>query len=105
MRGDALSFKRNLLVYLPPLLHVFFCLVTALAQIPLGYLIVIDFPASLILAPIAMKAPGFITLIGFGIVGSIWWYVISRFIELQVNRVISRRRRDHDAGGPVADQR
>jgi hypothetical protein len=88
---------RFFLVHLLPFLHLVACFVIAIAGLQRGwqYLWMIDVPASLL----AMFLGYYFDhpLILFGIIGTVWWYLLSRAIEIFATRLwtaLHRRRAD-----------
>jgi hypothetical protein len=77
------------LVYLLPVGHLCACFVIELAKIERGWeqLIWIDFPVSFV--AVAMSWRNDQPLLWFGIVGTMWWYLVS----WTAWRVFSARRR------------
>lgn len=73
----AKSKRRYLLIHLLPVLHVAACLTVALAGIESGwqYMTMIDAPASVLV--IALIYDFSHPLVLFGVIGTIWWYLLS----------------------------
>ncbi len=78
---------RFVLVHLLPFLHLCACLAITLEGIENGwqYLILIDFPISLVGVMMMFRCDGnqiwCHPLIWFGILGTLWWYLLSRIAE------------------------
>jgi len=70
------------LVYLLPILHLGGCVAIWLTH-NLEYMIVIDFPISILF--VGLTYAGINPLITFGIVGTLWWYLLS----LVLRRVVA----------------
>jgi hypothetical protein len=83
-----------------PLLHILVCLVIAGARIESGweFLMVADLPASALFLSIIYNFDH--PLILFGIFGTLWWYLLSRVVEIVVVKPIIAARRKRGAGGP-----
>jgi hypothetical protein len=69
------------LVYLLPILHLGGCLAIWLTH-NLENMIVIDFPFSILF--VALMYKGINPVISFGILGTLWWYLLS----LAIRRII-----------------
>jgi hypothetical protein len=83
------SGENPLLVYLLPLLHLGACLAIWIGHIDSGWqkLLIIDFPFSVVLAALMFRDVN--QLLSFGILGTLWWYVLS----LAIRRLFRNRRR------------
>jgi hypothetical protein len=80
---------RNFLVHFLPALHLCACLIIELTQSQTGldYLFFIDLPVSAFIFAISY---GFNhPLILYGVLGSFWWYLLSRAAEIIGTRVLS----------------
>src|SRR6266581_2760568 len=73
---------RLLLVHLLPVLHLCACLTVALAGLESGwqYMTMIDAPASVLVIALIYNFDH--PLILFGLVGTLWWYLLSRAAEM-----------------------
>jgi hypothetical protein len=80
---------RSHLVYLLPLLHLGGCLAIWLTH-NLQCMIVIDFPLSILFVVLMYK--GVNPVISFGIIGTLWWYLLSLAVRWVVGIVASPRR-------------
>jgi hypothetical protein len=73
------STSRILLVYTLPFLHGCGCIATAIADLDSGwkYIGLVDFPVSIAAVGLSMHydVP---PLIFFGLIGTLWWYLLSR---------------------------
>lgn len=68
--------KFPLSVYLLPLLHLCACVLITVANIDgWGAMFVVDLPVSLLIAPLPWYSIH--PLVAFGILGTLWWYVLS----------------------------
>jgi hypothetical protein len=69
--------SRKHLVYLLPTLHFFACLIIKVANVGSGvhYLIMIDFPFSLLAVILGWRNDNF--LLWFTTLGTLWWYFLS----------------------------
>ena len=78
--------RRFFWVHLPPSLHLLSCLIIALAhwESAWGYLFLIDIPMSVIILTISYDFNH--PLIVFGILGTLWWYLLSRAAEMVLMR-------------------
>jgi hypothetical protein len=78
---------RFLLVHLLPVAHICACLTIALAHLDAGweFLGLMDFPASIMVVTLIYDFDH--PLILFGIIGTLWWYVLSRAFEMAGNMV------------------
>jgi hypothetical protein len=76
----------HLLVNFLPLLHLCACVVMDLGQVSKGweYLGVIDFPASVLVGAIGYNFDH--PLVLFGVLGTLWWYFLSRVAEYAFNK-------------------
>jgi hypothetical protein len=79
---------RPLLIYLLPILHFCACLIIAIARLESGweYMMIVDLPASVLIMAEAYNFDH--PFILFGIFGTLWWYLLSRGIEIVGRRVI-----------------
>ena len=84
------------LAFVLPLLHLCLCVAIAFASPSVGLepIIRIDLPFSLLLlAVVGWGSPHL--LIWFGILGTLWWYLLIRFVQIEWSRLIGfmRKRR------------
>jgi len=97
-----MSTKRLFLLHLLPFLHLCACFAIALARLDSGwqYLTMIDAPASVLVIALIYNFNH--PLILFGIVGTVWWYLLSRAAEMIGSRVFAtiRNRRAARAERP-----
>jgi hypothetical protein len=65
------------LVYLLPAMHLCACLVVSAARIESGWeqMIKVDFPFSILLAALTWRLEH--PLLWFGLLGTLWWYLLS----------------------------
>jgi hypothetical protein len=77
MTASEILDRSPLVVYLLPILHLGVCLAIWFGHINTGwqYLLMIDFPFSVVLA--GLMFAGVNQLLSFGILGTLWWYVLS----------------------------
>jgi hypothetical protein len=70
-----------------PLLHLTACATIALANINSGvhYLIYVDFPLSLLVVMLGWRNDIF--LLWFAVLGTLWWYLLSRAAYSMWNRL------------------
>jgi hypothetical protein len=75
------STRFPLLLYLLPFLHLGACLAIWVGRIESGWqkLIILDFPFSLLLVALLFRDDK--PLLYFGILGTLWWYVLSLVIR------------------------
>ena len=92
MATSDMSGHSPILVYFLPILHLGACLAIWLAHSDTGWqkLLVIDFPFSIVLAGLMFR--GIDPLLSFGILGTLWWYVLS----LVVRRLFRPRLRKNE---------
>ena len=78
-------------VYLLPFLHLGACLAIWLGNIDSGWqkLIVIDFPFSIVLVGLMFRGDNPLPI--FGILGTLWWYVLSLLIRWLLRAASGRR--------------
>ena len=90
MTGSEASTRNPFLVYLLPFVHFGACLVIWLGNITSGWqtLIVADFPFSLLLVGLLYRNDN--PLIIFGLLGTLWWYVLSLLIRWLVRSASGR---------------
>jgi len=82
---------RPYLVYLLPFLHLSACLVMWLEHVQnLEFMILIDFPSSI--PVVALLYAGFNPWICFGILGTLWWYLLSLAVRWGIGLIASPRR-------------
>jgi hypothetical protein len=76
-----------------PLLHLFSCLFFGVAHVDAawGYMFLVDIPMSVIILAVAYNFDH--PMILFGILGTLWWYLLSRAADMVI-----RRLRAKDAG-------
>jgi hypothetical protein len=69
--------KRISLIYLAPFLHLCACLIIAVLRLESGwhYMTIVDVPASTVV--IAMLYDFDHPLILFGVIGTLWWFLLS----------------------------
>jgi len=69
--------ERRALVYVAPILHLCACLTIALLRLESGwhYMTIVDFPVSIL--AIALSYNFHHPLILFGVIGTMWWYLLS----------------------------
>lgn len=79
----------HFLIYLLPLLHLCACITIVLANVDRGweYLGLIDFPASVLALAIAFNFDH--PLLLFGVIGTLWWYFLSRAAEVMGTRLLN----------------
>jgi hypothetical protein len=79
---------RFISIRLLPLLHLCACLTIAIVNSDWwGIMFVVDLPISVLITPLFWYIR---PMLAFGIVGTVWWYLLSRLIV----RLIVRQRRD-----------
>jgi hypothetical protein len=85
------SIGRPFWVYLLPVLHLCTCLIIAVWRIESGWenMLVIDFPLSAVVIAIIYNFNH--PLLLFGTLGTLWWYLISRAIEMIYRRTFAKR--------------
>lgn len=78
-------------VHLLPLLHLCVCVFIGLAHLDRawGYMFLVDIPMSVIILAISYNFNH--PLLLFGTLGTLWWYLISRAIEMIWVRVFAKR--------------
>ncbi len=78
--------------YFPPLAHVCTCaLVAGLPnQVGVEPLVWIDFPASILILAATWSSD--YPVLVFGILGSLWWYLVSRSVDIWRLRLIGHMR-------------
>jgi hypothetical protein len=91
--------KARQLVYLLPVLHIFVCLGTATMnamhwQSGWDYVGLIDYPISIVAVGLAWRFNWPLFPL-FAIVGTLWWYLVSRAVLFSFDRITSFRK---DAG-------
>jgi hypothetical protein len=81
------------LVYLLPLLHFCACIIIKVADVESGvhYLIMIDFPFSLLLVMLGWPRDNF--LLWFSTLGTLWWFWLSYLAQLAFGAYVARRKR------------
>jgi hypothetical protein len=82
--------QARLWVYLLPFLHLSTCIVIELAHLEAawGYMFLIDIPMSVIILAISYNFNH--PLLLFGALGTLWWYLLSRAVEMIWIRVFER---------------
>jgi hypothetical protein len=81
-----------------PLIHLCACIAIALSDSVVGdeLLVWVDFPFSAILFLVVGWSSHHL-LLWFGIFGTLWWYIVVRFVEIEWNRFASfARKRNRD---------
>jgi hypothetical protein len=86
--------KGRMLVYLLPGLHVCACLVTLATGSDWKYVGLIDYPVSIGAVGLAWHYnwPPFLL---FGIIGTLWWYLLSRAALFVLVKIVSVRGTNH----------
>jgi hypothetical protein len=82
--------KRLLWIYTPCVVHFVACIVIVLARLESGwaYLVMVDTPTSVIIITLLYSFDHpFIT---FVILGTLWWYLVARGIEIVLVRTMAR---------------
>ena len=89
-RSDASS-RSPFLVYLLPFLHLGACVAIWVGHVDNGWekLIIVDFPFSIVFAGLMFR--GINPLLSFGILGTLWWYVLSLVVRRFFRARDSRR--------------
>jgi hypothetical protein len=84
------SKTRFLFVHLLPTLHLCACVVLGLMNIESGveYIGRADLPFTILIAPLVFWSSH--PIVWFAVLGTMWWYLLSRGAELLVNRVRAR---------------
>jgi hypothetical protein len=86
-------------VYVLPILHLCACLVSMIGYvipslqnwgIAFTFILLLDLPISAVAYATAWKYPA-IGIIWIFVVGTLWWYLLSRGIELVFDKFIDRR--------------
>ncbi|HKM67929.1 MAG TPA: hypothetical protein VJX70_12250 [Candidatus Acidoferrum sp.] len=82
--------KGRLLVYLLPSLHICACLATVAMNSDWKYVGLVDYPVSIAAVGLAWHYnwPPFLL---FGILGTLWWYLLSRAALFVFDRIMSVR--------------
>ena len=82
---------RIVLVYLLPVLHLGACLAVSVAQVESGVEIMgrIDLPFTILIAPLVFWSQH--PMVWIAILGTVWWYFLSRVAEYIFERVWLRR--------------
>jgi len=77
MTSPEIFDRSPLVVYFLPILHLGACLAIWFGHVNTGwqYLLMFDFPFSVVLAGLMFR--GVNQLLSFGILGTLWWYVLS----------------------------
>jgi hypothetical protein len=78
-------------VYLLPFIHLGACIVIGLARLDKawGYMLFVDVPMSVIIGAISYNFDH--PLLLFGTLGTLWWYLISRAVEMVRIRIFAKR--------------
>jgi hypothetical protein len=81
MTSSDTSSHNPLLVYLLPFLHLGGCVTIWAGHIDSGWqkLIIVDFPFSLVLVALLYRDDN--PLLIFGVLGTLWWYVLSLLVR------------------------
>jgi hypothetical protein len=81
------SKTRFVVVHLLPFLHLCTCVVIGLISPESGaeYIGHIDLPFTILIAPLVFWSSH--PIVWFAILGTLWWYLLSRGAELLVNRI------------------
>ena len=84
------SRARFVLVHLLPFLHLCACGVIGWMKLESGveYIAHADMPFTILIAPLVFWSR--VPLVWFAILGTLWWYLLSRGAELLVDRVKNR---------------
>ena len=85
------SAVRLLLIHILPLLHICACLTVVFAHLQSGweYLAVADTPMSVPIIALSYNYDH--PLLLFGVLGTLWWYLLSRAADMLI-RLLSARR-------------
>jgi hypothetical protein len=81
MAASDVSSRNPFMVYLLPILHFGACLAIWLGNIDTGWqkVIIVDFPFSIVLVGLMFRNDN--PLFIFGILGTLWWYLLSLVIR------------------------
>jgi hypothetical protein len=81
--------KRLVLIHSLPFIHLLVCLIIATAKIESGWetMLMADFPMSVIVVAIIYNFDH--PLLLYGTLGTLWWYLISRTLEMVWLRLFS----------------
>ncbi len=99
-------------IYLLPCLHLCVCSISYLGvllpslqyfAILFEFVLLADLPISIVTYLVAWKYPGFGVIWTF-VVGTAWWYLLSRGLELLVNAIQSRKI-SYDLADTLSEQR
>jgi hypothetical protein len=84
------SRKRLFLLNLLPFLHLCACLIIAFAHLEQawGYLFLVDIPMSAIILAIGYNYDH--PLLLFGVLGTLWWYLLSGAADMLIRRLWAR---------------
>lgn len=87
------SKQPSALVYLLPFLHLCACLVITVARLESAweYMMFVDAPASVLIISVSYNFDH--PLILFGVIGTLWWYLLSRAAQIWGTRLIAASRR------------
>lgn len=89
----TLSKGRFRLAYTLPSIHFGLWLIAFLGSQPRGWqplgslgvvLAVVDFPVSIIAIALAWVLPETVEIVGFGIMGTFWWYLLGRKADVWI---------------------
>jgi hypothetical protein len=86
--------KGRLLVYLLPSLHVLACLATVAMGSDWKYVGLVDYPVSIAAVGLAWHY-NWPPVLLFGILGTLWWYLLSRAALFVVDKVMRVRGTNH----------
>lgn len=91
MAPSDTSDRSPFLVYFLPILHLGACLAIWFGHLSAGwqYLLIIDFPFSVVLAGLMFRDVN--QLLNFGILGTLWWHVVSLAARRFVRFIKTRR--------------
>ena len=79
----------QLLVYFLPFLHVCACLATAAIGSDWKYIGLVDYPASIVAVGLAWHYNAS-PLLFFGIIGTLWWYLLSWAAAFVVHKAMEK---------------
>jgi len=103
------STKRSFLVYVLPLVHLGACLISMVGHVipSLQYLgiiwvgvMLVDLPVSAIAYALAWKH-GTVATIWVVVVGTLWWYLLSRGAGLLIDKIRARAQLGRRTGPPL----
>lgn len=96
--GEAKSWAGRNWIYFLPALHLFACLISMIGLVVPGlealesvwrFLMVADFPVSLVALASGWRY-GSIQVIWIVVVGTFWWFLINRAIDVLVSKIRER---------------